>query len=61
MVEASLRNIGLDKQHLADLLNISKRTLYRRLGHPEDFTISDVKRMKEVFGWTKEELIEFIG
>ena len=61
MIADVLTRFGLTKKELAKVLRISVRTLYRRMNDPTTWTVGELKRMGELFGWERKELADFIA
>lgn len=61
MIADVLTKFGLTKKELAKVLRMSVRTLYRRTNDPTTWTVGELKRMGELFGWERKELAEFVG
>lgn len=60
MIADAMSIYGFTKEELAKVLRISVRTLYRRMNDPKTWTVGELKRMGELFGWERKELAEFV-
>lgn len=61
MIEGAMIGICLTKEELAKVLRISVRTLYRRMKDPTTWTVGELKRLEELFGWERNTLADFIA
>lgn len=59
-MKLSFEHYGISREELAKVLRISVRTLYRRMNDQTTWTVGELKRMGELFGWERKELAEFV-
>lgn len=60
MADAALELVGITRGELAEMMRMSVRTLYRREADPTSWTVGELKRMGEVFGWGRNEIADFV-
>ena len=60
MIYKAIATAGITKSEFAKIMRMSIRTLYRRMADPTTWTVGELKRMEELFGWEKRELAEFV-
>lgn len=57
-LKAKIVEQGMNIEELAGMLNMSTKTLYRKLRAPLSMTLLDAIRLKDILGLTNEEAIE---
>ena len=43
------------------ICGLSRSTFYRRMEHPENFTLKELRKMAESFGWDLPTIGQFFG
>lgn len=51
---------GLTQERLAHRMGISHDTLQRRLKHPREFTLSELRKLKAEMGWSADTVYELL-
>ena len=44
-----MKNAKLSGEEVAKMLGIGKNTFYRRIKHPEDFTLGEIRTLQKIF------------
>jgi transcriptional regulator with XRE-family HTH domain len=49
---------GMTLEEFADAANLTRTTLWRRLGNPKEFTLAEIKSAASVLGLSGEKVID---